>query len=91
MKCAVCGDKFAISQMISVAHQYKLKLPASDKNKSPRTPITTQEIEQAKREMNKGNILKQLYDGHVPGQPNKVDEEIWSCTILMQMASFEAD
>ena len=77
MRCIKCKDTFAVVQLISMAEDYKIKLP-SDPNKINATgSISKKEISLMRKKLDSKDGLKGLYEGMKPNASNlpKDDKE----------------
>ena len=67
MRCPKCKDTFAVTQLMSMAHDYRSNLPKDESKLSPNGPITKKETLDFKRKLDNKDSLKELMEGYVPG------------------------
>jgi hypothetical protein len=67
MRCLACKDTFAVIQLISMAHEYKEKLPLDPTQIPPTSPISKKEISSFRKKLQDKDSLKSLLEGYKPG------------------------
>ena len=66
MRCPECKDTFAVIQLISMAHEYKSKLPLDPSQVPPTTAISKKEILAMRKKLQNKDSLKSLLEGYKP-------------------------
>lgn len=67
MRCPSCKDTFAVIQLISMAHEYKEKLPLDPTQLPSTSPISKKEISSMRKKLQDKDSLKSLLEGYKPG------------------------
>lgn len=76
MRCPACKDTFAVIQLISMAHEYKSKLPLDPSQVPPTTAISKKEISAMRKKLQDKDSLKSLLEGYKPNGSILPDEDV---------------
>ena len=76
MRCPACKDTFAVIQLISMAHEYKQKLPADPSQVPSTTAISKKEISNMRKKLQDKDALKSLLEGYKPNGSILPEEDV---------------